>query len=74
VKNKPGEIDLEHRPKVALSLLEADQMVTVKEHTRFGPRRLSSGVRVLLWCLRLYVIVMLGIVLLSVLRTFQQVR
>jgi len=55
-------------PSVVLSLLEADQVVAAKQRTRFGRRHLSVGTRLLLWCLRAYVVVMLAIVLLSVLR------
>jgi hypothetical protein len=55
-------------PNVVLSLLEADQVVAAKTHTRFGPRKLSTGIRAMLWGLRIYVFVMLVIVLISVLR------
>jgi len=57
-----------HDPTVVLSLLEADQVVAAKWHSRFGRRKLSTGVRVLLWSLRIYVVVMLVAVLVSVLR------
>ena len=60
-------IDLKD-PSVVLSLLEADQVVAAKRGTRFGRRKLSPGVRALLWGLRVYVLVMLIIVLVSVLR------
>jgi hypothetical protein len=55
-------------PRIVLELLEADQIVAAKRHTHFGPRRFSLGVRLLLWGLRIYVILMLAIVLLSVFR------
>jgi hypothetical protein len=55
-------------PRVVLSLLEADQVVAVKERMRFGPQKLSPGVRAMLWGLRIYVVVMLVIVLVSVIR------
>jgi hypothetical protein len=55
-------------PTIVLSLLEADQMVAAKQQTRFGPRTLSSGSRVLLWGLRVYVVIMLVIVVISVVR------
>lgn len=55
-------------PKVVLSLLEADQVVAAKQRTHFGRRKLSLGVRVMLWGLRIYVIVMLVIVLISAIR------
>jgi hypothetical protein len=54
--------------QLALSVLEADQLVASKQRTRFGRRFLSLRVRLLLWGLRLYVIVMLLIVLIAVLR------
>jgi len=57
-------------PRVVLSLLEADQVVAAKEHMRFGPQKLSRGVRAMLWCLRIYVVVMLIIVFVTVLRVF----
>jgi hypothetical protein len=60
-------ISLEH-PEAALSVLEADQLVAAKQRTRFGRRRLSRSVTMTLWGLRIYVIVMLLIVLMSVLR------
>jgi hypothetical protein len=60
-------------PRVVLSLLEADQVVAAKRQSRFGPRNLSLGVRALLWGLRIYVIVMLVLVLVSVLRAIHPV-
>jgi hypothetical protein len=56
-------------PRVALSLLEADQVVAAKQRMRFGRRNLSPGVRVMLWGLRIYVGIMLVLVLVSVIRT-----
>jgi hypothetical protein len=55
-------------PRVVLSLLEADQVVAAKRQSRFGRRNLSIGVRALLWGLRVYVVVMLVLVLVSVVR------
>ena len=55
-------------PGVVLSLLEADQVVAAKRQSRFGPRKLSLGVRMLLWGLRIYVVVMLILVVVSVYR------
>jgi hypothetical protein len=55
-------------PRVVLSLLEADQVVAAKRRTRFGQRELSFGTRGLLWSLRIYVVLMLVIVLISVLQ------
>jgi len=62
----PAQLTLED-PQAILSLLEADQVVAAKR-THFGRQNLSAATRVLLWCLRIYVVVMLFIVLLSVLR------
>ncbi len=53
--------------EAALSVLEADQLVAAKQRTRFGRRKLSLSAKVLLWGLRIYVVVMFGIVLMSVL-------
>lgn len=58
-------------PRIVLSLLEADQVVAAKRQTHFGPRKFSFGVRLLLWGLRIYVILMLVIVLISVFRALQ---
>jgi hypothetical protein len=55
-------------PGVVLSLLEADQVVAAKRQSRFGPRNLSTGARILLWGLRIYVVVMLVLVAISVFR------
>jgi hypothetical protein len=55
-------------PHVVLSLLETDQVVAAKQKTRFGPRKLSVGVRVLLWGLRIYVLAMLVLVVISAIR------
>ncbi|MFI5340133.1 MAG: hypothetical protein ACHQ7N_09875 [Candidatus Methylomirabilales bacterium] len=59
------------QPEAVLSLLEPDQLVAAKARTRFGPRRLTRGVRALLWGLRIYVLVMLALVLLQVLQAVQ---
>ncbi len=55
-------------PRVVLSLLEADQVVAAKQQTRFGRRTLSPGAKLLLWGLRVYVVVMLVLVVVSVVR------
>jgi hypothetical protein len=60
--------------EVALSVLEADQLVAAKERTRFGRRTLSRREKLLLWGLRIYVVVMLFIVLMSVLRAVRGAR
>ncbi|MGO9588536.1 MAG: hypothetical protein ACLP3K_00640 [Candidatus Acidiferrales bacterium] len=51
-----------------MSLLEADQVVAAKRQSRFGPRELSVGIRILLWGLRIYVAVMMVLVAISVFR------
>ena len=51
-----------------LSLLEADQVVAAKSQTHFGRRALSSRERILLWGLRIYVVVMLVIVTITVIQ------
>ena len=61
-------------PRVVLSLLETDQVVATKEHTRFGQRRLTVGSRVLLWGLRIYVVVMLLMVVISVWRAIHAMQ
>jgi hypothetical protein len=62
-----GQPDLKN-PQVVLLLLEADQVVAAKRQSRFGRRQLSPGVRILLWALRGYVVIMLIIVVIAVLR------
>jgi len=58
-------------PRVVLSLLEADQVVAAKTQTHFGRRPLSLGVRAMLWGLRVYVVLLMIIVAVSVIRTFE---
>ncbi len=62
---------LELRPDTVLSVLEADQLVAAKERPRFGQRQLSQGIRVLLWGLRFYVIVMMALVAIQVVHAVQ---
>jgi hypothetical protein len=57
-----------------LSLLEADQVVAAKEQMHFGRQKMSRGVRILLWGLRIYVVVMMIIVLISVLRAIHVIQ
>jgi hypothetical protein len=64
---QPAKPDLKH-PDVVLSLLEADQVVVAKQRMHFGRRKLSLGVRAMLWALRIYVVAMLVIVLISAFR------
>jgi len=61
-------------PRVVLSLLEADQVVAAKSQTHFGRRELSLGVRVLLWGLRIYVVLMMVIVVVSVFHALHAAR
>jgi hypothetical protein len=58
-------------PRAVLSLLEADQVVAAKRRTHFGRKNLAVGTRVLLWCLRVYVVAMLVIVLISVVQAIR---
>ncbi len=60
--------DLQAHPEMVLTLLEPDQVVVAKQRTHFGPRRLTRRHKALLWGLRIYVVVMLIIVLVSVIR------
>lgn len=55
-------------PRIVLSLLEADQVVAAKTQTRFGRRPLSPGTRATLWALRIYVLLMMAIVVISVIQ------
>ena len=66
---KSGE--LADRHDVVRSLLEEDQLVAFKQRTRFGRRKFSPGLKILLWALRVYVVVMLIIVILQVVRALR---
>lgn len=59
-------------PRIVLSLLEADQVVAAKRQTHFGPRKFSFGLKFLLWGLRVYVVLMLVIVLISVVQALHR--
>jgi hypothetical protein len=61
-------------PRAVLAMLEADQVVAAKRRTRFGRQRLSFRTNVLLWCLRVYVVMMLVIVAISVVRALHPGR
>jgi hypothetical protein len=63
----PENVDLKRRPEMVLAVLEPDQLVDAKERCRFGQRRLSKGIRALLWGLRLYVVAMMLLVAIQVL-------
>jgi hypothetical protein len=64
-------MDRTDRPETVLSVLEEDQLVKAKERIHWGRSELSTGVRVLLWGLRLYVIFMLVTVAIHVVNTVQ---
>ena len=53
-------------PHFVLSLLEADQVVAAKQGSRFGRKKLSLKMRMILWGLRIYLVIMLVIVAISV--------
>jgi hypothetical protein len=55
-------------PRLVLSLLEADQVVAAKAQSRFGRRKMSAGINGLLWGLRIYVVLMMVIVVISVIQ------
>ena len=55
-------------PHFVLSLLEADQLVAAKQGSRFGRKSLSLKMRMILWGLRIYLVIMLVIVAISVVR------
>ncbi|MGC8624519.1 MAG: hypothetical protein ACP5I8_06825 [Phycisphaerae bacterium] len=61
--------ELSERHDVVRSLLEEDQLVAFKQRTRFGRRQFSPGLKILLWALRLYVVIMLIIVIVQIIRT-----
>jgi hypothetical protein len=63
--------EMANRPEVVLSVLEPDQLVAAKERTRFGPKQLSAGVRAQLWGLRIFVIIMMIIVAVSVIQAIR---
>ena len=75
-ENKPDNPDvksteLSRHQDVVRSLLEEDQLVAFKQRTRFGRRKFSPGLKVLLWALRIYVVVMLIIVVIQIVRTLR---
>lgn len=66
---KSAELSQHH--DVVRALLEEDQLVAFKQRTRFGRRKLSPGVKILLWALRIYVVFMLVIVGIQIFRTLR---
>jgi len=67
----PSALDRTDRAEAILSVLEEDQLVRAKERIHWGRIRLTPGVRVMLWSLRLYVIFMLVTVVIHVVHTVQ---
>lgn len=63
--------ELSQRHDVVRSLLEEDQLVAFKQRTHFGRRKFSPTLKVLLWALRIYVVVMLVIVIVQIIRTLR---
>ena len=51
-----------------LEVLEDDQLVAAKEKAHLGRRGFSNGLRIILWGLRVYVILMLFLVAMQVVR------
>jgi len=64
-----GAPDLEHKPEAVLSLLEEDQLFAAKQKAHLGRATLSRGTRILMWCLRGYVILMLAVIVVQVVRS-----
>jgi hypothetical protein len=58
--------DLDMKPETVFSLLEEDQLFAAKQRALLGQARLSRGTRVLMWCLRGYVILMLIVVVVAI--------
>ena len=58
--------DLVMKPQTVLSLLEEDQLFVAKQRAQLGRATLSRGTRVLMWCLRGYVILMLIVVVVAI--------
>jgi hypothetical protein len=71
-RTDPHALNRTDKPDAILSVLEEDQLVKAKERIHWGRVRVSPAVRVLLWGLRVYVILMLVTVFIHVLRTVQQ--
>jgi len=64
IELEPGDLDM--KPEMVLSLLEEDQLFAAKQRALLGPAKLSRGTRVLMWCLRGYVILMLVVVVVAI--------
>ena len=64
IELEPRELDM--KPETVLSLLEEDQLFAAKQRALLGRARLPRGARVLMWCLRGYVILMLIVVVVAI--------
>ncbi len=51
------------------AVLEEDQLYAFKQKTHFGRRKISPGLNIILWALRLYVIIMMAMVVVQIIRT-----
>ena len=58
--------DSDMKPEMVLSLLEDDQLFAAKQRAQLGRAKLSRGTRILMCCLRGYVILMLVVVAVSI--------
>jgi hypothetical protein len=65
-KSEQEPQDMEMKPETVLSLLEADQLFAAKQRALLGRAKLAPGTRVLMWCLRGYVILMLIVVVVAI--------
>ncbi len=63
--------ELASKPELVRTLLEEDQLVAFKKRNRFPRRKLSPGLQILLWLLRIYVVVMLVIVIWQVVKVLK---
>ncbi|MGA2615862.1 MAG: hypothetical protein ABSG38_20675 [Spirochaetia bacterium] len=58
--------DLDMKSETVLSLLEEDQLFAARQRAQLGRAKLTRGTRVLMWCLRGYVILMLIVVVVAI--------
>jgi len=66
METRYGSLTDKIEPETVLSLLEEDQLFAAKQRARLGRAKLSRGTRVLMWCLRGYVILMLIVVVVAI--------
>ncbi len=64
IEQEPRDLDM--KPETVLSLLEEDQLFAAKQRALLGRAELSKVTRVLMWCLRGYVILMLVVVVVAI--------